>query len=596
MFAVGGCTSCRSRPGPLKGGVRHRPARPHNGMCRMRLATIGPGRADVQLCRAAAVGRGGAVSRHGGNACLCPAVARRAPRQWLTVPKLSGFCLLMKRAVYDAIGGLDERFGIGFFDDDDLAERRAGPGLSWPWRMTCSSTTSAAGRLLAMGSMPRSCWMRTPDGSRTSGAGGVPRGQRVVLEPWSGSKPSHTKTGNGISRKAAKLAKKTSNAVSAEHGCAPVERRALTMIVRDEENNLPPCLESVRGLFDEIVVVDTGSTGSDQGNRPGVRGARCSISSGSTTSPRPGTKPWRVPPAITPSGSMPMTCSTRPSGRSLQALLGGLGAKERGRLRRALRLRPGARRHRRRDGRRPHPAVSPPRGCSLDLPRPRADLAGPAAGQGPGPLDRYHRAAHGLCRSRPCRARKLDRDTKILQRELEDRPDDPFVLFNLGAIAVERKEWTGALGFLERSLAGSAPTDSIMRKLFALIARVHQMMGDSQQALRTCAEGLKLDPEDAELWFRKAVVHRHRGESTEAEGCWRPDPELEASRPVLQRRSGDLRAPDAAQPGGAGRRARRSCRGREVVGRSARRMPRRPRGAGEAGAAQTCPGGAVSLA
>ena len=32
------------------------------------------------------------------------------------------------------------------------------------------------------------------------------------------------------------------------------------MIVRDEENNLPHCLESVQGLFDEIVVVDTGST------------------------------------------------------------------------------------------------------------------------------------------------------------------------------------------------------------------------------------------------------------------------------------------------------------------------------------------------
>jgi tetratricopeptide (TPR) repeat protein len=119
------------------------------------------------------------------------------------------------------------------------------------------------------------------------------------------------------------------------------------------------------------------------------------------------------------------------------------------------------------------------------------------------------------------RARKLERDTKILHRELEDRPNDPFVLFNLGAIASERRDWRGALAFLERSLAGSAPTDSIVRKLFALIARAHQMLGNSQEALRTCGRGLELDSEDAELWFRKAVVHRQRGESSEAEHCWR---------------------------------------------------------------------------
>ena len=119
------------------------------------------------------------------------------------------------------------------------------------------------------------------------------------------------------------------------------------------------------------------------------------------------------------------------------------------------------------------------------------------------------------------RARKLDRDTRILECELAERPDDPFVLFNLGAIAVERLEWHQALAFLGRSLTGSAPTDSIVRKLYALIARVHQMMGNSQQALLTCGEGLKLDSEDAELWFRKAVVHRHRGESSDAERAWR---------------------------------------------------------------------------
>ena len=122
---------------------------------------------------------------------------------------------------------------------------------------------------------------------------------------------------------------------------------------------------------------------------------------------------------------------------------------------------------------------------------------------------------------RALRTKKLERDTRILLGELGERPNDPFVLFNLGMIAVERKEWSDALGYLKRSLAGSAPSDSITRKLYALIARVHEMLGDAKAALRTCAEGLSLDPEDAELWFRKGVAHRHRGEPAEAEAAWR---------------------------------------------------------------------------
>ena len=128
-------------------------------------------------------------------------------------------------------------------------------------------------------------------------------------------------------------------------------------------------------------------------------------------------------------------------------------------------------------------------------------------------------------------ARKLERNIKILERELIERPDDSFVLFNLGASAVQQKQYHAALGLPERSLALSAPRDSIVRKLYAMIARVHQMTGNSQEAIRTCAEGLKLDPEDAELWHRKGVVHHHRGESSEAERCWRRI--LDLKRPDL---------------------------------------------------------------
>ena len=122
---------------------------------------------------------------------------------------------------------------------------------------------------------------------------------------------------------------------------------------------------------------------------------------------------------------------------------------------------------------------------------------------------------------RALRSRKLDRDLRILNEQLAERPDEPFTLFNLGAIGVEHGRWVDALGYLKRSLAHSAPTDSITRKLFTLIARCYQMLGDFPSALKCCVEGLSLDSEDAELWFRKAVVHRQAGEPAEAEQCWR---------------------------------------------------------------------------
>ncbi len=119
------------------------------------------------------------------------------------------------------------------------------------------------------------------------------------------------------------------------------------------------------------------------------------------------------------------------------------------------------------------------------------------------------------------RERKLKRDSKILEAELAERPGDPFVLFNLGSIAVERQDWPTALGYLQRSMRGSDSSDSIVRKLFALIARCHQMLGDLPAALHSCAEGLRIDPDDAELHFRMAVLHRKAGQPAEAETCWR---------------------------------------------------------------------------
>ena len=75
------------------------------------------------------------------------------------------------------------------------------------------------------------------------------------------------------------------------------------------------------------------------------------------------------------------------------------------------------------------------------------------------------------------------------------------------------------------------------------------MLGDLPAALGACAEGLGLDPDDAELHFRKAVLHRHAGQSAEAEACWRRiltlgDPTVSAAS-IRASRPSDLAQPHA---------------------------------------------------
>ena len=43
--------------------------------------------------------------------------------RWFQLPRLVGFCLLMRRELIEKIGLLDERFGLGSFEDDDLSLR-----------------------------------------------------------------------------------------------------------------------------------------------------------------------------------------------------------------------------------------------------------------------------------------------------------------------------------------------------------------------------------------------------------------------------------------------------------------------------------------
>ncbi len=481
--------------------------------------------------------------------------------QWLTAPKLSGFCVLMKRAVYEAIGGLDERFGLGLFDDDDLAERarRAGFELAVAHDLFVhhfGSRTFIGQGIDAEGLLEENARRFADKWGRDT-----PAGRRVALSPWQPRpegaegerRPDVSRRGEKSARtspsphrpagaaaegpafppvrqlaplRLGAMASPGSPLLHREGSAARAARVSLTMIVRDEEDNLPHCLESARGLFDEIVVVDTGSTdrtaeiardfGAQVFEFPWID----DFAAARNAAPRSchgrlyllarrrrRARPARAGEAHRPAGS------PRPS---RPTAWGGWTD----RLRGALCLRSGAGRT---GGKTvvDHIRLFPLRDDVRWTYRVHEQIL-PALRRAGIPVRWTDLVVRHTGYVDPAlRARKLDRDARILHEELALRPDDPFVLFNLGSIAVEREQWSEALRYLERSLAGTGPYDSIRRKLHALIARSHQVLGDFPAALRACAEGLALDAEDAELLFRQAVLHRHRGEATEAAACWR---------------------------------------------------------------------------
>ncbi len=110
------------------------------------------------------------------------------------------------------------------------------------------------------------------------------------------------------------------------------------------------------------------------------------------------------------------------------------------------------------------------------------------------------------------RGRKLERDIRLLNLENEEHPEDPFTLFNLGSVYLEQGKTEQAIPLLERSLARSHPSDSIVRKLYALLVQAHKRLAHLQSALAICEQGRRIYPHDAELLFQEGLLRRDLGD------------------------------------------------------------------------------------
>ncbi|MBY0456348.1 MAG: tetratricopeptide repeat protein, partial [Gemmataceae bacterium] len=127
---------------------------------------------------------------------------------------------------------------------------------------------------------------------------------------------------------------------------------------------------------------------------------------------------------------------------------------------------------------------------------------------------------HTGYRDERTRRRKVERNLRLLRLDHADRPDDPFVLFNLGWTLQDLGRHEESVPYLRGSLERSQPTDSIVRKAYTLLAAAHVAAGRLGDGLAACRAGLIRCPDDAELRFVLGQLLAARGDLDEAVACF----------------------------------------------------------------------------
>ncbi|HVX11705.1 MAG TPA: glycosyltransferase [Pirellulales bacterium] len=291
------------------------------------------------------------------------------------------------------------------------------------------------------------------------------------------------------------------------------QRVSLNMIVRDEEANLPACLDGIADLVDEMVIVDTGSTDETKAiaHRYGARVFDF---------------PWRDHFAAARNEAL-----ERASGdwvfwldaddrldeeerRKLRALFNTLRDElavwllqcispsagdqaamtvlEQGRLfRHDPRVRWQYRVHEQ-----IVPAIERLGGATY-----RSDIVVRHVGYS----DALQRRA------------KLQRDLRLLALDNADQPDDPLTLFHLGWTHSLLGDAPAAVPVLERCRQVTPPNLAIVGKLHALLARSLRQTGQTDAALTVCRQGLAIYPDHAELLFHSGQLLAQRRRFAEAE-------------------------------------------------------------------------------
>jgi glycosyltransferase involved in cell wall biosynthesis len=116
-------------------------------------------------------------------------------------------------------------------------------------------------------------------------------------------------------------------------------------------------------------------------------------------------------------------------------------------------------------------------------------------------------------RSPSGQARKRQRDFRLLHLDLVDKPNHPFVLFNLGMTHLyATREHLVAAQYLRRCIDLSDWRDSIVRKAFALLATAQLGLSQVRAAIQSIEEGRRYYADDAELLFLAGQAYQRVGD------------------------------------------------------------------------------------
>lgn len=411
------------------------------------------------------------------------------------VPMLVGFCLACRRSAIEDLGEapFDTRFGRGMFEDTDLCHRllRRGYRLRLAKRAYVHHEGSKSLRRLEIAPVDL-----------------LEENRRIYEEKWRGDLESgyaDRLTGLGLEPVRFNTDRAPEKVKKRLERLAKLADISLCMIVRNEERVLGACLDSVKGAFAQTIVVDTGSTDRTM-EIAAERGAELyemawpdSFSVARNESLKHAKGRWiywlDADDTMTPSSVEAVLEAAVNAPEDVMAFVvpvqfveDGVGVGTRVDHVKLFRNLPGIAF----EGRIHEQVLS-----SL-----RAVLPG-------GRIERIPNAVvlhSGYDTSPEGQARKAVRDEGLLALDLAERPDHPFVLFNLGMTAHYRAGHPEAVEWLRKSISAAQPGESHIRKAYALMAVSVRESEGADAALKVVDEGLAAVGADPELLFHRGLL------------------------------------------------------------------------------------------